>query len=289
MVASGSKLQACPRPPALALVSGKGGVGRSSLSLNLALSLGTLNRSILLIDADPHPGHLALLGGVESPPSLLATGCAQTRSLSPSVDLLQVFPPVGENPHLDDLHMDSGALLAFESQYDLLVTDSGPGIDADSQAASQAADAVWVIITPELTAVADGYATGKRLQQLESQIQLGCLVNAAESAEEAEDLQQGFADLFERFLGAQIDNRGYIPLDRTVRDAAKNQTPFSLARPSTPAALAVADLAIELSERHPIVTLHHHRAYLEGIVDLVSASLDGSMARRQAQEPSPTT
>ncbi|MBT6144759.1 MAG: P-loop NTPase, partial [Gemmatimonadetes bacterium] len=52
------------RPPALALISGKGGVGRSSLALNLAIALGVMQEQVLLVDADPTPGHLALLAGV---------------------------------------------------------------------------------------------------------------------------------------------------------------------------------------------------------------------------------
>ena len=271
-------------PPALALVSGKGGVGRSSLALNLALSIGALEQQVLLVDADPNPGHLALLAGYESPESFLPRGITQTLALSESVDLLQ-FHTAMEYGCCQQLHTDGEVLSAFESRYDLIIADTGSGIDASAQAAARAADASWVVITPELTAVADGYATAKSLLTFESATRLGCLVNAAEDEEEADDLHQGFADLLDRFLGAKIDNRGYIPLDRTVRDAAKSQSPFCLAKPSTPAALAVAALANELTERHPIVTLPRHRTYLEGIADYVSAS-PGSLAMRQAQEPS---
>ncbi len=285
MVASLSLPHKPPRPPALALVSGKGGVGRSSLALNLALTLGKLQHHVLLVDADPHPGHLALLADVESPEALLSTGAAQTRPLSESVDLLRVFPADQQSFH-QPLEIDEQALGLLEGQYSFLIADTGPGIDRASQAAAIAADACWVVITPELTAVADGYATAKSLQGQEPRLEFGCLVNGAEDEEEAENLQQGFADLFERFLGAKIDNRGYIPLDRTVRDAAKSQSPFCLASPSTQAAMAVADLASELTERHPIVTLSRHRGYLEGIADIVSAPTDEKMAMRPAQEPS---
>ncbi|MBT5058666.1 MAG: AAA family ATPase [Gemmatimonadetes bacterium] len=272
-------------PPALALISGKGGVGRSSLALNLALSIGALEQRVLLVDADPNPGHLALLAGYELPESFLPLGITQTLALSESVDLLQ-FHAATEDTRCQPLHIDGEALSAFESRYDIIIADTGSGIAASAQAAARAADASWVVITPELTAVADGYATAKSLLCFEPATRLGCLVNAAEDEEEAEDLHHGFADLLDRFLEAKIDNRGYIPFDRTVRDAAKSQSPFCLAKPSTQAALAVAALASELTERHPIVTLPRHRAYLEGIADFVSASPDGSLAMRQAQEPS---
>jgi len=260
-------------------------VGRSSLALNLALSIGALEQRVLLVDADPNPGHLALLAGYELPESFLPLGITQTLALSESVDLLQ-FHAATEDTRCQPLHIDGEALSAFESRYDIIIADTGSGIAASAQAAARAADASWVVITPELTAVADGYATAKSLLCFEPATRLGCLVNAAEDEEEAEDLHHGFADLLDRFLEAKIDNRGYIPFDRTVRDAAKSQSPFCLAKPSTQAALAVAALASELTERHPIVTLPRHRAYLEGIADFVSASPDGSLAMRQAQEPS---
>ena len=282
-------------PPALALISGKGGVGRSSLALNLAIALGVMQEQVLLVDADPTPGHLALLAGVESGPSLLATGIAQAQQLACGVDLLQIFAGAGEgaghgiSPNgparpLSDL-VDGPALQSLESRYHLIIVDTGPGIDLQSMAAARAADAAWVVLTPELTAVADGYATIKHLLSLEPGHPVGCLVNAAESEQEAEDVQGGFVDLIGRFLGAQIDIRGYIPLDRTVREAAKGQSPFCLEKPSTPAAVAVADLASELTERRPIVTHRRHRAYLEGVADLLSVPVGTSLEMSPVQEP----
>ena len=76
----------------------------------------------------------------------------------------------------------------------------------------------------------------------------------AESTPEAEDLYLKFQELAERFLGAKIDNLGYIPLDRYVRESVKRQTPFVLADPPLPAAEAVvqlADVLLNSDRAHP--------------------------------------
>ena len=260
-------------------------MGRSSLALNLAVAMGRLQQQVLLVDADPAPGHLALLAGIESTPAALQSGVLQTCPVTAGVDLLQVYP-ASDDPFSETVDLDIPDLAEFEAQYQWLIIDTGAGIDTRSLAAARAADVAWVVLTPELTAVADGYAMVKRLLSLEPEHCLGCLVNAAEDVQEAADVQEGFRDLVGRFLGAQIDIRGYIPLDRTVREAAKGQSPFCLASPSTPAAVAVADLASELTERHPIVTLHRHRAYLEGVASLASAAATCSRSMSPAQEPS---
>ena len=69
------------------------------------------------------------------------------------------------------------------------------------------------------------------------------VVNMADSADEAMELYDKFSELVARFLGAEIDNRGYIPLDRYVREAVKRQVPFSLVVPPSPAAKALEQIA----------------------------------------------
>ena len=75
----------------------------------------------------------------------------------------------------------------------------------------------------------------------------------ADSATEAAELQERFAEMTRRFLGAEIDNWGYIPLDRYVREATKRQIPFTLATPPPPAARALARLAANLVEGRPAI------------------------------------
>ena len=126
---------------------------------------------------------------------------------------------------------DSPALLALEAGYDWIVADTGTGFDARSLAAARTADDVLLLVAPELPAVADGYATLKALRMFRPDLRVGCVVNMAESAEEAGGIHEGLLDLSRSFLGAEIDNLGYIPFNRAVRTAAKGQTPFVIAFP----------------------------------------------------------
>ena len=127
--------------------------------------------------------------------------------------------------------------------------DTGAGIPAKSQDFAAAADEVLLLVTPEPTAIADAYAALKVLLRRRPQQRVGLVVNMADSAAEAAELHEKFREIAARFLGAEIDNRGYIPLDRYVREAVKRQVPFVLATPPSPAAEAVSEMAGWLLQR----------------------------------------
>ena len=253
-------------PPSLAVVGAKGGVGRSSLALNLAAAAGR-TRSVLLVDANLPGGDLALLAGCAAPSPLAAASHsdpapAEIVRAVPGVDLVQLH---GENPHAP-VTTGPTPRETVAGGWDWIVVDTGPGLDPYSTAAARAADDVLVVIAPELAAVADGYASLKSLLGERAGQRAACVVNMADSAAEAQRIQEGFAELARAFLGAQIDNRGYIPFNRDVREAAKGQTPFVLTLPSSPAAVAVADLATKLTERHRLVRQPTDQASLGGIL-----------------------
>ena len=137
-------------------------------------------------------------------------------------------------------------LEAFAADFDVLVIDTGAGIADKTVDLVIAADEALVVVTPEPTAIADAYATLKTLLLHRSDLVTGLLVNMADSAEEAAELHDKFAELASRFLGAEIDNRGYIPLDRYVREAVKRQVLLALTVPPSPAAQELMRLAGDL-------------------------------------------
>lgn len=243
----------------LAVTSGKGGVGKTGVALNLGVALAQQGRRVLLVDADLGLGNLALMAGLAAERTLeevLRGECGPEEAALTGPAGVMVLPAgtaLGGDPWVGmAIEPEAvGRLRAFEERFDWLVIDTGAGIAAKVQDFVLAADEALLVVTPEPAAVADAYATVKVLLGRRSELPVGLLVNMAETAAEAARLHAGFQELTARFLGAGIDNRGYIPLDRYVREAAKRQTPFALAAPPPPAAQALERLAGQLLQRSP--------------------------------------
>lgn len=245
-----------PMPSVTAVTSGKGGVGKSCIALNVAIALARRGRRTLLIDADFGLGSSALLTGHAVEYSLedvlLGNSTASEAAISgPNGLQLLAASSTGDNAGwqlgmgVEEVRAD---LSEYEARFERIVVDTGAGLAAKTVDSAVAADRVLLVATPEPAAIADAYATMKALLSRRIELQVHLLVNMAESRREADDLQEKFAELATRFLGAQIDNRGYIPLDRYVREAVKRQVPFAQMDPPSPAAEAVEELAGWLDE-----------------------------------------
>ena len=236
----------------LAVTSGKGGVGKSCIAVNLAVSMARMGRSTLLVDADFGLGNGALLlgCGVENSIEHVLRGECRAEDVAIEGPEGLILLPASADGQRAGWELGPGAgdiradLSSFEAQFDYIIVDTGAGLVPETIEAAVAAQRIVLVATPEPTAIADAYATMKTLLVERSDMAVHLLVNMVESQSEAEELQDKFAELTVRFLGARIDNRGYIPLDRYVREAAKRQVPFAQINPPSPAAEAIENLAL---------------------------------------------
>jgi len=243
-------------PNVVAVTSGKGGVGKSCIALNLAIALARQGRRTLLVDADFGLGSSALLMGSAAEYSLEDVLLGRSKAVEAAIagpEGLQILSAASDGDNagwelgvgVEDVRAD---LSEFEAGFEVVVVDTGAGLASKTVDSAAAAGRILLVATPEPTAIADAYATMKALLGRRMGLEIHLLVNMAESRREADDLQEKFAELALRFIGAQIDNRGYIPLDRYVREAAKRQVPFVQMNPPSPAADAVGELARYLGE-----------------------------------------
>ncbi len=235
----------------LAVTSGKGGVGKSCIAVNLAVSMARSGHATLLVDADFGLGNSALLMGsaVEnSIEDVLAGHCRAADAAISGPEGLVLLAASADGgsagwelgPSAGDICAD---LSAFEAQFDCVIVDTGAGLTAKTVDAATAAGRLLLVATPEPAAIADAYASMKALLSVRADLAVHLVVNMADSQQEADELQEKFAELATRFIGAQIDNRGYIPLDRYAREAAKRQVPLARINPPSPAAEALEKLA----------------------------------------------
>jgi flagellar biosynthesis protein FlhG len=247
-----------PRARIVAISSGKGGVGKSNLSINLALSLCQLGRQVILFDADLGLANADVLLGLQPRYNLthFFQGGRSLQEIMVEGPLgLKVIPSGSGISQLADLGVqDRERVLShfalIEDQADFLLVDTGAGISRNVTSFARAADEVIVVTTPEPTARLDAYGLIKVLASEGYDGRMQVVVNMAESAAEGEEVGRLMETLASRFLNAHVQMLGSIPRDRAVQKSVRAQKPFLLEYPDSPAARAVLAIASRLSQVH---------------------------------------
>ena len=219
----------------IAVTSGKGGVGKSSFSLNLAIALTKLKKKVLLIDADISLGNLDILLGI-TPEFLLrdviegkiplrklliqeSNGLSIMPASSGDLEILKNSDETKQKIEKD--------LELLELEYDFILIDTGAGIGDEVIDFSLNSDEVIVVTTAEPTAFTDAYALIKVLTaKSKSKPDLNLLVNMVSVQTEAEQVYEKIEMVTNHFLQTEIKFLGYIVRDQTVSKAIIQQQPF---------------------------------------------------------------
>jgi flagellar biosynthesis protein FlhG len=254
---------AAPPPPArrqratvVAITSGKGGVGKSNVAVNLAITLAGAGKRVTLLDADLGLANADVLCNVDLRTNLSHV-IARKRDLA---DVL-VKAPGGFNliggasglARMADLSDDDrqrlvDALGELEQQADIILIDTGAGISPNVLSFTRAADHVLVVTTPEPTAITDAYAVVKVISRDGTERRLSLLVNQARSPGEGRVVHERIAKVAKQFLGVSVLDAGYVLADENVQNAVRRRTPFVLGTPNCPAAKCIEKLAMRLEQ-----------------------------------------
>lgn len=239
----------------IAVCSGKGGVGKSNVALNLAIQLSMAGNRVALVDADMGLANLDVLINVDVRGNLSHVVAGQ-RSLDeivvdlPSgVQFIAGASGLAKMANLSEFERVNllDQLTRLEMDNDFIVIDCGAGIGPDVLSIAGGADNVLVVTTPEPTAITDAYAVIKVLAQRSYSGTMSLLVNLADSRQEARATFQRIADVARRFLDTRVYDGGYVSTDMRVREAVKRREPFVLAYPKSQASKCVAALVNRLS------------------------------------------
>lgn len=239
------------RARVVAVTSGKGGVGKTNLAVNLAIAASQAGRSVCLLDLDLGLANVDVLMNL-SPRRTLAHVLAGGRRLSDIAmagpEGVRVVPGASGVPRLADLDREGREeilreLAGLEGASSLLVLDTGAGISRNVVTFAAAADETLVVTTPEPTAILDAFATIKVLSREETLGAVRLVVNQASTRAEAEAVAGRIRAACRQFLQLPIDTMGYVLSDYHVGEAVKRRTPFVTAYPSAPASRCVRTLA----------------------------------------------
>ncbi|GLB59330.1 MinD/ParA family protein [Cytobacillus sp. NCCP-133] len=239
----------------LAVVSGKGGVGKSNFSLNLAISLCKKGERVLLFDMDIGMGNLDILMGRTSLYSI-ADFFDQCISLKQIVSkgphgLSYIAGGTGLS-HIVKLKEEKLAsfmeqLDVLMANYDYMIFDMGAGITEESAKFILSVQKIAVITTPEPTSITDAYSAMKQIHLLNERIPFYLVINRTQSEKEGQETFKRISAVLKRFLGRDSNLLGVLPDDCGIQQAVKRQIPFVLFQEKSSASKAIRQMAFTLS------------------------------------------
>ena len=238
----------------LAITSGKGGVGKTNISANLALCMAAAGQKTLLIDADFSLGNLDVvmninskynishfLNGKKELKDIIHAG-AEGLEIICGVSGLEELANIGEFQRKRLLN----ELDKLQSDADTIIIDTAAGITKSVISFCLSADQVLVVTTPEAAAMTDAYAMIKVLAGNKYEGKISVIVNMADSAAEGKKTYQHIAYVAKRFLNADIYNAGVLLRDEQLLSAIRQRKPVVLAYPKAKTTASLGALAAKL-------------------------------------------
>ena len=257
----------------LAVTSGKGGVGKTNITVNLAIALKRAGKKVLVIDADLGMANVDVVLGSRSHKHLL-------NLLEDGVELNNVLinGPYGVKyisggsgiEKAIDFSMEQRRLLmqklaACGSQADIILLDTGAGLGKNVMDFVLAADEVLLITTPEPTALTDAYAMMKAYSMYAKEKNLRLIINRVYDEQESKDVAAKLKQTAERFLQMPIDCLGYVYEDSAVMRSVRQQTPFLVANANCTAAKCIEALAASLLYGREMTVKRGWKGFLQEI------------------------
>lgn len=240
-----------PRARTVAVVSGKGGVGKTTLAVNLAVALRHRGVGVLLVDGDLGMGNADLLLG-QVPRFTMHDLVLGERSaeevLVTTRDGIRFLPGasgVEEMANLDELRCERllCSLADVEEGIDLILIDTASGLHRTATHLARAADEIVIVTTPEPTAFTDAYATLRILKNRGLPGVPWIVVNQARHAAEARATAAKIRGVSKRFLSIEPELLGFVLDDASVGMAVRRQEPLLNLYPNSPAAGCIEQIA----------------------------------------------
>jgi flagellar biosynthesis protein FlhG len=240
----------------IAVTSGKGGVGKTSVVANLGYALTRLNKRVLLVDADIGLANLDVILGF-SPRYNLQHVLSGEKPIGEVVittpEGMKILPAGSGIQELTELTKSQKLCLLSELEslsrgIDIILIDTSAGISSNVMYFNLAAHEILMVVSPEPTSITDAYAMMKVLCLKYEENHFNLLVNGAQSAEEAKEVYNHISLVGQRFHHLSIDYWGYIVRDEHVIQAVRQQKALVELYPEAAASQCIFELAQKVCE-----------------------------------------
>lgn len=243
----------------ISVASGKGGVGKTNVSVNIGTALSKLGNRVMLMDADMGLANVDIMLGLQTQYNLSHVLDGQKTLKEVIADGpagLQIIPAASGVKRMAQLNAmeNAGIINAFSelsNDIDVLIIDTAAGIADSVVSFCRASQEVIVVVTDEPASITDAYALIKVLSRDYGVSRFRLLANMVGSKKEGRMLYQKMASVTEKFLNVTLDYLGAVPYDRALKQAVQRQKPVVLTSPNSDAAESFYAMAQEVN-RWPI-------------------------------------
>ncbi|WAM33432.1 MinD/ParA family protein [Caldicellulosiruptor morganii] len=261
----------------ITITSGKGGVGKTNLTVNLAIALGKMGINVLVIDADLGLSNVEVLLGTS--PKFTVKDVLEGKK--------EIMSVIEEGPHgvkfisggsgiVDLANLDEERLLrlvecaeAINRYFDIVLIDTGAGISKNVMEFVMMADEVIVVTTPEPTSITDAYAVIKAIIRRDFERRINILVNRVQNSKEAEEIFFRLNGVIKRFLQREVEYIGYIEEDAVVSKSVIKQVPFMISYERSSISKQVEQVARKLVHDEDMVSKDRQRGFARFVESVV--------------------
>lgn len=236
--------QGNPACRVVVVASGKGGVGKTNIAINLAIGLAKKQKKVILVDGDTNLANIDVLLGVSPKLTILShvledTPIEQVLYNHPAG--FSFLPNVSGDYNWQDIDDAIRTrlfqmIVRLKGMCDFVVIDTATGLSPLAIDFAAAADDILLVTTSEPTSISDSYAYIKVVNSLELKGNISLLHNMVTSPAEVSEMFQRFSLVLNHFLEMDVSIIGYIERDENIVEAVKRQQPVLLAYPETPSA-----------------------------------------------------
>lgn len=249
-----------PKPVQVIAVSGgKGGVGKTNVSVNLAVAMAEIGRRVMLLDADLGLANIDVVLGLHPKFDLshvLRGEKALDEIIIDGPQGIRLIPGASGIQHMAELSPaeHAGIISAFSEMgddIDTLIVDTAAGISDTVLSFTRASQEVVVVVCDEPASITDAYAIIKLLNKEYGSQRFRILANMVRTAQEGRDLYNKMCAVTDRYLDVMLSFVGAIPYDDNLKKAVKTQKPVVMAFPRSKAAQAFKNLARKVESWPP--------------------------------------
>jgi len=238
----------------ITITSGKGGVGKTNVALNLGIALAARQKKVVIFDADTRLSNIDILVG-KTPGFSIKDVILGEKSMAdvvteiyPGLELVSVGTRDSDLEAWEDDIKEQflGQIFQMRLTHDFVLIDTSAGLTRMVVDFSLRADEIFVVTTPEPTAISDAYALIKLLNEQKTDLKFRTLINFVTNREEAEEVYERFCLVAERFLNIRPELIGFIETDSDMRKAVYQQKPLMTAFPHSRCAKNINEIAARI-------------------------------------------